>query len=691
MKENSYFWSPKQLRIIYICACYAYKTTGFLLYKAVNQQTVCRKRFLCRQKTGTYIFSRMREKVVEALFDGSPIGMAHHEIILDKSKQPVDYRFLLINKAFEGLSGFSSDSITGRTAREMIPNIEQSAFGRIAFYGKIALEGGSASYDYFFKAQNKWYKVHVYSTEKYHFTTMISDITGHKPILEEPRVSKDMFAGRQKEQKPLNTRLRYDELVALVPVGVYVFWIRADGRMDFEYVSDRWCEIFQIRRKDVMVDAMLAINAIHPDEREDFIALNRKHAQHLKPFLWEGRALVGPNDIRWLRIESNPVTFNNGDIRWFGMTQDITKRKVVENDLIERKQELQNLVNTQTNYMLRTDMSGQHIYWNRKFEEEFSWLFPGESLYHSNSMDSICAYHHQRTIDTVEKCIANPGTIVKVELDKPCKSGGVRTTLWEFIALVDNDGNPTALQCIGIDITERRKMEEKLRELNAAKDKFFSIIAHDLRSPFNSIIGFSDFLMMKVREKNYDKIDEYADIISKSSRLAMDLLTNLLEWSQSQTGHMDFSPDNIDIVRVISDTLTLFEGSASQKSITIRKDIPANLMVFADKPMISTVVRNLVSNAIKYTGHGGEVTVSAINTPTEVLVKVKDNGVGIAPDRLEKLFRLDAGESTAGTNSEQGTGLGLTLCNDFVEKHGGKIQVESEVGKGSVFSFSLPA
>jgi len=163
-----------------------------------------------------------------------------------------------------------------------------------------------------------------------------------------------------------------------------------------------------------------------------------------------------------------------------------------------------------------------------------------------------------------------------------------------------------------------------------------------------------------------------------------------LEWSRSQTGRMKFNPENFEMVDLIVENKVLFDEIAAQKAITIKKVLPHDLVAFADKPMISTVLRNLISNAIKFTRQDGEIIISAEKRANEILVSVCDNGVGILTRRIDNLFRLDKSESTTGTAKEQGTGLGLILCKEFIEKHGGKIWVESEEGKGSTLYFTLP-
>ena len=231
---------------------------------------------------------------------------------------------------------------------------------------------------------------------------------------------------------------------------------------------------------------------------------------------------------------------------------------------------------------------------------------------------------------------------------------------------------------------------EELTSLNATKDKFFSIIAHDLKSPFNSIIGFSSLLSRQISEKDYEGIKKYATIIQESSQQALDLLVNLLEWSRSQTGKMVFTPEEVDVAFLISQSVGVLIGAAQQKQIAVHKQMPANLVVRADNAMVNTILRNLISNAIKFTNPGGSIVISAERKAEELLISVADNGVGINQVSINKLFRIEETYSTLGTQKEKGSGLGLLLCKEFVEKHGGRIWVESEVGKGSTFLFTIP-
>ena len=240
------------------------------------------------------------------------------------------------------------------------------------------------------------------------------------------------------------------------------------------------------------------------------------------------------------------------------------------------------------------------------------------------------------------------------------------------------------------DITENKTNELNLIELNATKDKFFSIVAHDLKSPFNSIVGFSEYLVEQVKEKNYENIGKFANIMLQSSNKAMDLLTNLMTWAQSQTGRMEYNPEYFEMTTFIKEATLLLNGIAEQKSIVIENKIATNTQIYADKEMINTVLRNLISNALKFTTTGGKITISTEHIKNELTVTISDNGVGISKDRINKIFNITENYSTPGTQKETGTGLGLILCKEFIEKNNGRIWVKSMVGIGSSFSFSLP-
>jgi PAS domain S-box-containing protein len=247
------------------------------------------------------------------------------------------------------------------------------------------------------------------------------------------------------------------------------------------------------------------------------------------------------------------------------------------------------------------------------------------------------------------------------------------------------------------DITDRKKAEAALREnekqlikLNADKDIFISILGHDLKSPFNTLLGLSDALIDDLKNLSTSEIEDHLKQIYKTAWSTYNLLENLLNWTRTQSGKIPFAPKVYSFNEVCMNIIDLFKASALTKGITIGCVNTGNVDVFADIDMLNTTLRNLVSNAIKFTNRDGAINISALQSGGAVTISVSDNGVGICPDNLSKLFDISKVLSTSGTEEESGTGLGLLLCKEFVEKHGGQIMVESESGKGSTFSFTLP-
>lgn len=234
------------------------------------------------------------------------------------------------------------------------------------------------------------------------------------------------------------------------------------------------------------------------------------------------------------------------------------------------------------------------------------------------------------------------------------------------------------------------KSENQLLESNKTKDKFFSIIAHDLIGPLGSLVNVFDFLTQKGVDN--ETKEKYLNLAKETTEGTYKLLENLLTWSRSQRNMLEFNPSIINIFHIVSDTIKYLEQQAANKNLNLINEIEENLTAFADKQMVHTIVRNLISNAIKFTPKGGKIRISGRNVNNnQIQISVEDNGVGIEQEKTKTLFTLDHNSSERGTENEKGTGLGLMLCKDFVDKHQGEIWVESEVGKGSVFRFTIPA
>jgi len=230
----------------------------------------------------------------------------------------------------------------------------------------------------------------------------------------------------------------------------------------------------------------------------------------------------------------------------------------------------------------------------------------------------------------------------------------------------------------------------ELKEANASKDKFFSIIAHDLKNPFNALLGFSDLLMANYKNMEPQEIEEQLQMLSSASHQAYNLLEDLLMWSKAQQGKITFLPQKIIINDIFDEIQSNLENVAAKKSISVKFDDYPDTALYADLNMLKTILRNLISNAIKFSPRGSDVKVQVDTENEFARISVSDKGIGISEKNLSRLWQLSEQFTTKGTENEDGTGLGLVLCREFVEKHGGKIWAASEQGKGSDFMFTIP-
>jgi signal transduction histidine kinase len=238
---------------------------------------------------------------------------------------------------------------------------------------------------------------------------------------------------------------------------------------------------------------------------------------------------------------------------------------------------------------------------------------------------------------------------------------------------------------------ELMESEHMLKELNESKNKLFSIIAHDLRAPLNSFKGFSGLLSSNIHALSKEEIEVLVKGMHKSFHNVNTLLDNLLNWSRSQMNMFNFRADTFEVDVLVTENISLLEKAAQDKDITLLKSTPADTYAVMDLNAFNVVLRNLATNAIKFTPRGGRVEIRTIKQGNFIRMEVQDNGVGLSEEAARKLFRFDTATTTLGTANERGTGLGLILCKEFVEKSGGAIGVESTPGKGSTFFFTVPA
>ncbi|MFH1050220.1 MAG: PAS domain S-box protein [bacterium] len=368
-----------------------------------------------------------------------------------------------------------------------------------------------------------------------------------------------------------------------------------------------------------------------------------------------------------------------------GMVEDITERLKAEEKLRENEEKYRNIFEKFQDVYFKIDLKGFFID-----------LSP--SVYNFSGYEAVDLIG--RTIDTVYfdrakkfgflKMLVKDKKISNFEMVLTRKDGDNINVNVNAQFEYDVYNKPEFISGTLHDISELKRVEKQLIELNFTKDKFFSIIAHDLRNPISSFMQGTDIL-----ENDYDTLtdDERADIIislNRTSKGLLELLEDLLTWSRAQTGKISFTPDQADIFPIISNNISLLELQAGNKKIFLKQESEENTFGFFDVNMVNTVIRNLISNAIKFTPEGGMITIGSKIENNSIKVWVKDTGVGISEENINKLFRIDTTITTDGTAKEKGTGLGLILCKELIEKNRGTIWIESELNKGSSFIFTLP-
>ncbi|PKL89296.1 MAG: hypothetical protein CVV23_06035 [Ignavibacteriae bacterium HGW-Ignavibacteriae-2] len=298
-------------------------------------------------------------------------------------------------------------------------------------------------------------------------------------------------------------------------------------------------------------------------------------------------------------------------------------------------------------------------------------------------------------MDTV--LLNNPGEIIK-EGSLKISDGKVHDVIVHKATYYTQKGKIDGIIGLIFDITEQKKAqhvlkdsEAKLKEINDTKDKFFSILAHDLKNPFSVLLGITDFLIENFEDFSEEELLESLNRLNSSSKHLFRLFENLLEWSRLQRGSIRFEPKKLNLKTIVTISLYPLMITAAEKKIKIKNNIDDDFEIYADEKMLEATLRNLAANAIKYTNETGQIELNArLFDENTIEITVTDNGIGIGADLINNLFKIEKKISTPGTKNEQGTGLGLILCKEFVEKNGGTLKVESTLKKGSKFKFTVP-
>ncbi len=372
-------------------------------------------------------------------------------------------------------------------------------------------------------------------------------------------------------------------------------------------------------------------------------------------------------------------------------------------NLRNANQELEKLsaaVSETDNVVIILDAEGNFEWANNSFTRVYGYTL--EQFIDERGKSILDGSHHPHIEDILAKCRDSCKTI-RYQTETMDKDGNVIWTQSTLTPVLNPDKQIIRFVAVDTDITAVKKAQDvvniqkaeielkrdQLEKANITKDKFFSIIAHDLKNPFHSIMGFTDLLLKNYHDFEDTKKQEFLGLINESSQYANNLLDNLLHWSRTQTESIKYSPIKFDLHSLVNEIQHMLHGNVEKKQLALLNLVPEASYVYADKNMIDTVLRNLVSNSIKFTPTEGTISIEAVPGEELIQIIVKDTGVGIPLDKQGKLFSFGEFHSTSGTAGEPGTGLGLIICFEFVKKHGQKLSFSSESGKGTSFTFDL--
>jgi len=382
--------------------------------------------------------------------------------------------------------------------------------------------------------------------------------------------------------------------------------------------------------------------------------------------------------------------FNNSN----KMQSLIDSKNKLNTELHSKLQFIQTLIDTITSPIFFKNADLKFLGCNVAFEKYMGItkerLF-GKTVYDFNPKENADIY------TKMDSELLDSGTTQTYESTVVNHEKEKRSVIFYKSVFRDINGEVAGIVGVILDVTDIRYSHQKieninkeLTELNATKDKFFSIISHDLKNPVTSLLGLSELLLLTFEDADMKSNKEKLMMLCETAKNLSYLLENLLEWSRAQTGSMKFNPKTINMFRIAEDNVQIYSNIAKNKNILVKNEIELDSYIYADENMINTVIRNILSNSIKFTRSGGIVKLVSKQKDDSIEISIVDDGIGINDDVLNKIFKIDKDFSSEGTSGEKGTGLGLILCKEFVTKNKGQINIESEPGKGAVVRITFP-
>lgn len=492
----------------------------------------------------------------------------------------------------------------------------------------------------------------------------------------------------------IDTKQRFQIAAEAAKTRVWELWVEEDKLI----LDSSMPALFGYDENDVENIRIDKLIFIPKEDRENISKTIQECVEgKSRSFEIQHRIYEKDGSIGWILLRGVQVPAdNNKPKRIIGSATDITERKKYEVALKRSEEKFRNIFESSGIGIALLEPDGRFTKVNNSFCEILG--YSEQEIIGINFRNMTHPGDLEKSLDLTKELLKTESIEGKsIEKRYLHKNGDIIWALTTISLIRDSENKPSFFIAQVQNITKRKKYEEQLikyteelKLLNAAKDKFFSIISHDLRNPFNSLLGLTEYVTHSYDEMTPLEIKSAISSIYSSSKQVYSLILNLLEWSMIQSGRLTVDKSVINIAELGKEIIDLYEDSANQKQLELIINIKEDILVYADKYMIDTIVRNFVSNSIKFTKPGGKITIKGMINGDNAEVSVTDTGIGISQEDQKNLFRIDEQTRRDGTANEKGTGLGLILCKEFIEKNNGVLWVESEEGKGSRFSFTVP-
>ncbi len=528
-------------------------------------------------------------------------------------------------------------------------------------------------------------------------------------IIQLSGIVQDITERKQAEEKIREKDIQFRKLSSNVPDLIFQFTRRLDGTYHVPIASDGIKNIFGCSPEDVLEDFAPISGVIHPEDSARVISDIEYSAKHLTFFTCEFRVQIPGKPVQWIYSRSSPEKLPDGSITWYGFNTDITERKKAE-ELIhqyaseleqrvqERTAEVQDLYNNAPAGYHSLNANGVFVRIN---QTELNWLgYSREELVNVKSFLDLTTAKSKNIFNESFPHFKKQGWIKDLEFEIICKDGSILQVLINATAIYDKDGNFVMSRSSMVDITKRKQAELQLQAANIElekasklKDEFLANMSHELRTPLNGILGFSETLLEGIRGPMNEKQQHAVKIIHSSGEHLLALINDILDVSKIESGKFELHPELIEVDDICKSSLTFINQLANKKSITVNYSLsPASSRIFADPKRLKQILVNLLNNAVKFTPEKGTINleVQTDSARGPMIFSIADTGIGIEPKDINKLFNSFVQVDSSLSRQYEGSGLGLTIVKKLVEMHGGSIEVQSEVGAGSRFTFMLP-